>query len=303
VEAETTPRCRPGPSKCRMQPIYTTPQRLLLDLVQIFLGSALCAIAVNGILIPKNFATGGITGLSLVIHNSIPFLNLGLIYLLINIPLFLLAWMSIGRRFFVYSIVGTLTFALAVAFIHYPVRIEDKILAALLAGLIYGSGAGIALRSSGSQGGLDILSVMLLRRFSISLGNTVLTVNLVVLLLIALFYSLDALLYTLIVIFVSSKVTSIVVTGLSQRKAVFVISPHWDAISREILKDIRRGVTIIEGRGGFSGRQEHILYTVVPIMEIGQMKNLIRQIDPEAFVVISNTLEVMNNRIGNQPHW
>ena len=175
METETTIRCRPGPPQCRMQPIYTTPQRLLLDLVQIFLGSALCAIAVNGILIPKNFATGGITGLSLVIHNSAPFLNLGLIYLLINIPLFLLAWMSIGRRFFVYSIVGTLTFALAVAFIHYPVRIEDKILAALLAGLIYGSGAGIALRSSGSQGGLDILSVMLLRRFSMVLEKSIWT--------------------------------------------------------------------------------------------------------------------------------
>ena len=169
--------------------------------------------------------------------------------------------------------------------------------------MIFGAGTGIALLSPGSQGGLDILSVMLLRRFSITLGNTVLTVNLIVLIMVAAFYSIDAILYTLVVIYVSSKITNIVVTGLSQRKAIIIISPHWEAISSEILKNIRRGVTVIEGKGGFSGQEEHILYTVVPRMEIGQVKNLIRQIDPDAFVVISSTLEVINNRLGNQPHW
>lgn len=300
---KNTPLSKLDLSQIPAQKLFTSPKQVLLDFVQIFLGSSLCAVAVNGILVPKHFATGGITGLCLIIHKFVPSFNLGLIYLLVNIPLFLLAWMSIGRRFFFYSIIGTLSFTVAMAFVHIPVHIDDMILSALLAGLIFGGGTGIALRSSGSQGGLDILSVMLLRRFSINLGNTVLTVNLFVLSLVALYYSLDALLYTLIVIYVSSKITSIVVTGLSQRKAVFIISPCWEEISKEILKDIRRGVTIIEGRGGFSGREEHILYTVVPIMEIGQMKNLVRQIDPDAFVVISSTLEVINNRIGNQPHW
>jgi len=300
---EETVLHKPDAAKKYIQPLYTTPQQLLLDLVQIFAGSVLCALAVNGILVPKNFATGGITGLCIILHRFIPFLNIGLIYLLVNIPLFLLAWLYVGRRFFVYSIIGTLSFTLCMALVQVPIVIEDTFLSALLAGIILGTGAGIALRSSGSQGGLDILSVMLLRRFSITLGNTVLTVNILVLSLIALAYSLDALLYTLIVIYVSSKMTNIMVTGLSQRKAVFIISPHWEAISREILKDIRRGVTVIDGRGGFTGKEEHILYTVVPIMEIGQMKNIVRQIDPDAFVVISSTLEVMNNRIGNQPHW
>lgn len=285
------------------QPVYTSARRLFADLFQALLGSVLCAVAINGILMPKHFVTGGITGLCLIIHKFVPSLNFGLIYLTVNIPLFMLAWMYVGRRFFFYSILGTLSFTLAVAFVHVPVEINDMILSALLAGLIFGSGAGIVLRSSGSQGGLDILSVMLLRRFSITLGNTVLVVNLIVLSLTAVLYSLDALLYTLIVIYVSSKVTNILVTGLSQRKAVFIISARWEEICSEILKDIRRGVTIIEGKGGYSGREEHILYTVVPIMEIGQVKDLIRRIDPEAFVVISSTLEVMNTRIGNQPHW
>lgn len=299
---ETYPQHNPE-YQAAAQPLFTTPKKLLSDLALIITGSAMCAVAVNGIIVPKHFATGGITGLCIIIHDFLPAINLGWIYLLINIPLFILAWMNVGRRFFVYSLLGTLAFTVCLKFIHVPVYLEDKILSTLLAGLIFGGGTGIVLRSSGSQGGLDILSVMLFRRFSISLGNTVLTVNIMVLSLVSVFYSLDALLYTLIVIYVSSKITNIVVTGLSQRKAVFIISSRWETIAGEILKDIRRGVTIIEGKGGFTGRKENILYTVVPLMEIGQMKSLIKRIDPDAFVVISNTLEVINNRIGNEPHW
>ena len=285
------------------QAIYSTPVKLLYDLSLILTGCLMCAAAVNGIIIPNHFATGGVTGLCIVLHKFLPFLNTGFIYLLCNIPLFWLAWMSVGRRFFFYSFLGMLTFTLCLQFVHVQIYLEDKILCTLLAGMIFGAGTGIVLRSSGSQGGLDILSVMLFRRFAISLGNTVLAVNVIVLLLVSVFYSLDAVLYTLIVIYVSSKVTNIVVTGLSQRKAVFIISAQWEVISREILKDIRRGVTVIEGEGGFTGAREKILYTVVPLMEIGEVKRLIKRIDPDAFVVISNTLEVINNRIGNQPHW
>ena len=150
---------------------------------------------------------------------------------------------------------------------------------------------------------MDILSVMLLKRFSISIGNTILSVNFILLLLISISYSIEAVLYTLIVVFVSSKVINLVVSGLSQRKTVFIISSQWEKISQEILKDIRRGVTIIKGEGGYTGNEEHILYSVITITEIGQLKRLVYNIDPAAFMVISDTLEVINYRIGNQPHW
>lgn len=299
-QAQHGPAC---PLDHGTQPLYTTPKQFILDLLLLVGGSLIFALGVNSILKPMHFATGGIAGLALIIQKMIPFLNLGLIYLLINIPLFILAWMAVGRRFFFYSIIGMLSLTISLTFVQVPINLEDKILNALLAGIILGIGAGLSLRSSGSQGGLDILSVMLLMRFSVSLGNTVLAMNILVLLLVAVFYSLDAVLYTLIVIYVSSKVVNIVVTGLSQRKAVFIVSPYWETIAREILKDIRKGVTIIEGTGGYSRAQEHILYAVIPTMEIGQMKVLIRRIDPNAFVVISETLEVINPRIGNQPHW
>jgi len=285
------------------QTLFISPQQVLWDILLISAGNVLCASAINGILIPQHFVTGGITGISLIIHKFIPSINLAWIYVIFNVPLFVLAWMAVGRRFFFYSILGTLSLAISIAFIHPTIHLDDKMLNALLAGLILGAGTGLCLRSSGSQGGTDILSVMLLKRFSISIGNTILSVNFIVLLLISISYSIEAVLYTLSVIFVSSKVINLVVSGLSQRKTVFIISSQWEKISQEILKDIRRGVTIIKGKGGYTGNEEHILYSVITITEIGQLKRLVYNIDPAAFMVISDTLEVINYRIGNQPHW
>ncbi|MCB2183752.1 MAG: YitT family protein [Desulfobulbaceae bacterium] len=289
--------------KNKVQTLFQSPQQVLRDTLLLSIGSILCAIAINGILIPQNFVSGGITGISLVLYKVLPQINLGLIYLILNIPLFILAWMAVGRRFFFYSIFGTLFLSLSIAYIHFSISLDDKMLNALLAGLILGAGAGLCLRSSGSQGGTDILSVMLLRRFSVSLGNTILTVNAIVILMTSVYYSIEAVLYTLIVLYVSSKVVNLVVTGLSQRKAVFIISSQWEKISGEILKDIRRGVTVIKGQGGYTGNEEHILYTVVPMTEIGRLKRRVLDIDSGAFVVISDTMEVINFRIGNQPHW
>ena len=282
--------------------IFISTRQFVGDVGQLALGAVLCAVAVNGILVPKGFATGGLTGLSILIHNYVP-VNLGLIFLFGNIPLFILAWMTVGRRFFFYSLVGAGFISLAIALVHVDIRLDDKMLSALLAGIIAGAGVGISLRSSGSQGGVDILSIFLLKRFSIGIGTTILVTNTVVLMLVGYLHSLESLLYTLIVIFVSSRMIEVVVTGLSQRKSVFIISPKWREISREILKDIRRGVTVMEGEGGYTGNREHILYTVVTLREVGDLKRLIQAIDDDAFVVISDTMEVINYRIGNQPHW
>jgi uncharacterized membrane-anchored protein YitT (DUF2179 family) len=285
------------------QIIFSSPRQVVKDILLIAAGSVVSAIAINGILIPSKFAAGGITGIALVIHSLYPVMRVEWLYIIMNIPMFAAAWMAVGRRFFFFSLVGAGSLALAISLIHVPLTLQDPILNALLGGILLGVSVGATLRSSGSQGGMDILAVMLLKRFSISLGNTILFVNALVLTLAALFFSIESSLYTLIVIYVSSKVVNILVTGLSQRKAVFIISPRWKEISDEILRDIRRGVTILEGKGGFMGKPESIIYTVVTFPEIGDLKSLIRRIDPDAFVVISDTLEVMNYRIGNQPHW
>jgi len=277
--------------------------QVLRNLVLMTLGSLLCAVAVNGILIPHQFFGAGFTGISLVIHYLAPSLPIAVLYFILNVPLFALGWMYVGRRFFLYSIAGMLIFSGALAFTHVSLPVYDKLLSALLAGIIMGMGSGIILRSLGSGGGLDILSVILMKRFSIRLGTSILTFNAFVLAAGAILFSLEMALYTLIFLFGSSYMVNLVVTGLSQRKAVFIISPQWEEISQEIMEKIQRGVTIIGGRGGYTDREEQILYTVITFRELSRLKQLISVIDPDAFVVVTDTLEVMGHRIGTQPHW
>jgi uncharacterized membrane-anchored protein YitT (DUF2179 family) len=269
----------------------------------LILGSLLCAVAINGIIVPHRFVSGGVTGLALVLHYLFPFFSVALIYLLANVPLFIAGWFFISRRFFIYSTIGMLLFAGAVAWVDVGVPVQDKLLAAVLAGLIQGAGSGIILKSVGSAGGTDILSVILLQRFSIRLGTTVLGFNILVLSAAAFFFSLEDALYTLIYLYVSIKIVDLVVTGLSQRKSIFIISPNWERISSRILSEIHRGVTILRGQGAYSAREQQILYTVVTFQEVASLKQIVRKEDPNALVVVSDTTEVMGHRIGNQPHW
>ena len=273
------------------------------NLALISLGSALCSVAINGILIPQQFYGAGFTGVALIIHYLVPSLPVPVLYFFLNVPVFCLGWIFAGRRFFLYSICGMLIFTGALVWIHVPLPVHDKLLSAILAGIIVGMGSGIMLRSLGSAGGLDILSVIFLKRFSIRLGTTILAFNSLLLGAGAILFSLEGALYTLIYIFVSSYMVNLVVTGLSQRKAIYIISPQWEEISREIMDKIQRGVTIIKGQGGYTGSDEQILYTVISFRELPQLKQLIRGVDPNAFVVVTDTLEVMGHRIGNQPHW
>ena len=269
----------------------------------IALGSALCSVAINGILIPQQFYGAGFTGVALLIHYMFSSLPVAVLYFILNIPVFALGWIYVGRRFFLYSIAGMFIFTGTLVWIHISFPVHDKMLSALLAGIIVGVGSGIILRSLGSAGGLDILSVIFLKRFSIRLGSTILAFNSLILVAGAVLFSLEGALYTLIYIYVSSYMVNLVVTGLSQRKAVFIISPQWEEISHEIMDNIQRGVTVIKGQGGYTGRDEQILYTVISFRELPQLKQLIRGVDPNAFVVVTDTLEVMGHGIGNQPHW
>jgi uncharacterized membrane-anchored protein YitT (DUF2179 family) len=273
------------------------------NLALLSIGCVLCAIAVKGILVPKQFLAGGVTGLALFGHYLLPSLPIGLIYFLLNIPLFVIGWLFVGRRFFWYSLAGMLIFS-AVIFAPCPVfPVEDMILSALTAGIVSGMGSGIILKSLGSAGGLDVLSVILFKRFAIRPGTTVMTFH-GLLLLVALFrLPMELVLYTLIYFFINSYFVNLVVIGLSQRKAIMIISSRWQEISRQIMDKLQRGVTIMQAEGGYTGQQLHVLYSVIALTELSRFKEMIRKIDPQAFVVVTETLEVMGKGIGNQPHW
>jgi uncharacterized membrane-anchored protein YitT (DUF2179 family) len=276
---------------------------VLWNLLLIFAGCVICAIGIKGILVPKQFLAGGVTGMALLGHYVFPFLPIGVIYFLLNIPLFVIGWMFVGRRFFWYSLAGMVVFSVVMLWPFPIFPVEDMILNALTAGIITGMGSGMILRSLGSAGGLDILSIILFKRFSIRPGTTVMVFH-VLILVIALFrLPLERVLYTLIYFFINAYSVNLIVIGLSQRKAIMIISPQWEEISRQIMEKLHRGVTMVKGVGGYSGRQLHILYSVVTLTELSRFKEMIRKIDPSAFIVVTETLEVMGRGIGNQPHW
>ena len=131
----------------------------------------------------------------------------------------------------------------------------------------------------------------------------VLAFNAVLMIVAVLRIPLEMVLYTLIYLYVSTQFMNFVLIGLSQRKALMIISPKWKEISQEIMDRLQRGVTVVKGEGGYSGKQMQILYTVISFTELSRFKEMIRKIDPEAFVVVTETLEVMGKGIGNQPHW
>lgn len=286
-----------------VRPNFEKAAEIVRNLGLICLGNAILAVAVNGILIPHHFLSGGVTGVALLIHYLLPDFSVARLYALLNIPLFLMGWAFVGRRFFLYSIFGMGALSASLAWIQVTLPIHDKILAALFAGVVSGIGGGLTLRSRGSAGGTDILSVILLNRFSVPIGKTFLAFNIVVMASASILFSLEAALYTLIYVYVSARMMNLVVTGLSKRKAVFIISSGWEKISQRILDKLGRGLTVLHGQGGYSGREERVLYTVISLRELHRLKDHVRELDPDAFVVVQDTLEVMGRRIGNQPHW
>ncbi|MGD8263152.1 MAG: YitT family protein [Desulfobacterales bacterium] len=273
------------------------------NLLLIFAGSVICAVAIKGILVPKQFLAGGVTGLALLIHYVLPMLPVGVIYFLLNIPLFAVGWLFVGRRFFLYSIAGVLIFSAAMLLPFPIIQIQDMILAALAAGIITGIGSGIILKSLGSAGGLDILSVILFKKYSLRPGTFTLAFNAVLIGSAAFRIPLEMILYTLIYLYVTTHFFNLVLVGLSQRKSIMIISSRWREISREIIDHLQRGVTVVRGEGGYTGQELHILYSVITFAELSRFKAMIRKIDPDAFVVVAETLEVMGKGIGNQPHW
>jgi uncharacterized membrane-anchored protein YitT (DUF2179 family) len=163
--------------------------------------------------VPKQTLAGSITGVALLINFLIPKLSVGVLYFIINIPIYVFGWKFVGRRFFWYSLAGLFIFSGLVTVVKIHLPLEDMFLSVLLAGILSGIGAGIVLRSRGSVGGLDILAIVMLKKFSIRLGSTILGFNAVFLTVAAFLFTIDAALYALIFIFVSSRLVDLVVTG------------------------------------------------------------------------------------------
>ena len=276
-------------------------KRICSNLFLLTAGSCIFAVGLNGILIPKELLSGGLVGVALVIHYLIPKLNTGLLYFLLNIPLLLLGWFSVSRRFILYTAYGMTAFSLAAGIIHPGVlNIQNPILAAILSGIICGFGVGVTLRSQGSGGGIDIVAVYLNMKMEFRIGVTYFLANALVLAAGAYFLDLEKALYSLVFVYTSAKVVDSVLTGFNQRKSILIISDHPELIAEQIMSRLNRGVTFLHGSGGYTGEHKEVIFSVITLTELARMKEMVFDVDPHAFVVINDTLEVLGKRHGTR---
>jgi len=281
--------------------IILTWKTVLYNLFLIISGIIVFVIGMNSILIPNKLLGAGVSGVAIIIHYLFPSADVGITYFLLNIPLMLLGWFSISKRFMLYTIFGMAFFSMAAAVIKTPpVPFKDPILIAVFAGIVCGVGAGIVLKSLGSAGGVDILAIYANKQFGLRPGLSSFFVNSFVIMTGAYFFGLQIALYSLIYVFTSSKTLDAVLTGFNQRLSTIVISDRYKEIAEEIFKQVNRGVTFLKAQGAYTGIPREVIFTITTLTELPKLKNVIFSIDPEAFVVVNSTLEVIGKRHGTR---
>lgn len=265
-------------------------------------GSILSAFAVTSLLMHHDLLSRGMTGFALIIFYRWPVLPISVIYLLINIPIFILGWKFVGRRFVLYSLWGMLIYTLALQLIDLELKIADPMLATFIAGALAGTGTALILRSYGSSGGLDILCVILNKWFSLTLGTGAMLFNAIIIGFSAVMFPIDKALYTLVFIFVSAQFTDRVFRAMTKRRTAIILSDRWEAIAKTLLRH-RVGVTSIRGRGGFQGGEHTLLYSVLTSRSVPLLKRVVKETDDNAFITIMPADDVTGVEVGNQPHW
>lgn len=256
-------------------------------------GSLLVAMAIKSVAVPHGLVSGGVSGIALLIYYFTGALTPGLWLFLLNIPIAALGWVMVSRRFVLYTAYGMAAITLWMEVIAFTLPIDDILLAAIFGGALLGAGAGICMRSLGSSGGLDIIGIILHQRFGFRIGQVSFLFNTALFTLSFALLETDLVLYSLIMVFVTGQIMDYVLSMFNQRKLVFIVSDHAQVISDAIIKEANRGVTLLEGRGGYTGQPKHVVMTVVNNVQQKKLEELIFTLDPEAFVIFENTFNVI----------
>jgi uncharacterized membrane-anchored protein YitT (DUF2179 family) len=268
---------------------YSVPWNLFL----ITLGSVILAIGLKSIIIPHGMITGGFSGLSILLLYYSGTFTPGLWFLFLNIPVFIIAWKFISKRFLYYSLYGMIVLTISLDLTSFKIEIADPWLATLAGGILSGAGVGIVFRSLGSSGGNDIISILLNQKFGIRIG----TFNFIFSFVLFLFsfgtMDTDLILYSMATSYIASLVMEYFMTLFNQRKMVIIISEKSRPIADAITKELNRGATFLKGEGAYTGKSKDIILTVVHTFQIKRIEEVVFGIDPDAFLITENTLNVL----------
>lgn len=273
----------------RLDISYTVWWNLLL----ITVGCLIVTIGIKSLAVPHELVAGGVFGLASLLYYVTGVLDPGWINLLLNIPLFIFAWFKVSRRFFLYSAYATAVTTLLYAVVTVPIVVENQLYASVASGVITGFGAGLVLRSLGSNGGLDVIAVFLFQRFNVGIGKVYLAFNSLLYCGSLLRLPLDVIIASLIMVFITVMVVEQTLSMFSQRKVVFIISNMAEEISNDILNQLRQSATFLKGFGAYSRQERNVLMTVVNNVQLKKLEEITFTHDENALFIVENTFSVI----------
>ncbi len=270
-------------------------RNLLLEIIGTMIGAAIMAISISFFLLPNELSSGGFSGIATILYYKLNF-PIGISIILLNVPLFLFSGFKIGKAFFAKSIIGTISLSFFTEiFENYSALTNDKILACIYGGILTGMGTAIILKSNGSTGGSDLLSIIIKKynkRFE--MGTMITIIDFAIILLNGIFLKkIEICLYSLITVYILGLMVDIVFEGIFFTKLLIIISDKNEIISKEIQEKLKRGVTGLYGKGMYRGDDKLITICAVQRRDISYVKNLILNIDKNAFVIVTNSREVL----------
>jgi uncharacterized membrane-anchored protein YitT (DUF2179 family) len=277
----------------RLKKLWTTSY--FIDILFIFIGTGIYAFGIYTFTAPNQIAPGGVTGIAIVI-NAFTGFKIGTLVALFNIPLLLLGFKKLGKRFIFNTLLSTVFFDILVDYLYpfLPVYKGNLILASIFGGLFIGLGLAIVFMRGGSTGGMDIICKSVQVQYPhISLGKIVFVTDLIVITIAAIsFRSIEAALYAVIAIFVSSKAIDALLYGTKIGKMIVIVSERSDDIAKLIVSDLARGCTILNAHGAYTGEHKKVLICACKDAEFYELKHIVKRLDSKAFMIVTEAGEV-----------
>ncbi|NLJ40438.1 MAG: YitT family protein [Clostridiales bacterium] len=265
------------------------------DYIYVLLGTLITALSFNLFLIPHKIAPGGLSGIATVIfHLTKGKIPVGVTMLVLNIPLFLLGIRELGGKFGLKTLLSTVLLSLFIDFIKVSPLTDEPILAAIYGGVVMGAGLGIVFRGNATTGGTDLFAKIVHKHFHfVGVGWVLFVIDSLVVIAAAIVFGPTLALYALVSLFLGTKIIDLIQEGLNTAKAFILISDHSVPIADRIMKELDRGVTLLHGRGAYTNKEKDVILCITDRIQTARLKGIINEIDPEAFVLVTDVREVM----------
>ena len=251
------------------------------------------AFNINYFFLGNKLGQGGVSGLSLILH-YLTNIDISYIYLGLNIPLIVIAYIFIGKNFVFKTLFATLVLTIFLkVFGTFRGPIDDILMGSMFGGGINGIAIGIVFYAGGSSGGTDIIAKIINKHYGIAIGKVLLTIDFIILSMVAFIFGKVIFMYTLISLLVSAKMIDIIQEGIYSAKGVTIITNKEEELRKRIMEDTGRGITLINAKGAYTQKEIGMLYCVVGKYQLMKVKNIVKEIDPEAFMIVNQVHEVV----------